>query len=156
MVRHRTVFIGAAALAALGFTACSDEDREEIGDSIDSIADDVEAAARTAASEVEDAAGDAASDVAELAVRNIATQQGEEQFADAGEPLDEDGLSCESTADGLDAVDVNCTGTTEDGGTAEMTGSTSEMPGASVTELEGTFTGTVDGVEVFSATNLGG
>lgn len=156
MSRHRSLFIGAAAFAAVGFTACSEADRDEIGESVESIADDVEDAARTAASEVEDAVGEAASDVAEVAVRNIATQQGEEQFADAGEPLDEDGLSCEATADGLDAVEVNCTGTTEDGGTAELTGSTSEMPGASVTEIEGTFTGTVDGTEVFSETSLGG
>ena len=157
MLRHRTALLSTVAVAALTFSACSDDDREELENDIGTLVDEVEDAARTAASEVEEAAGEAASDVAEVAVRNIATEQGEEQFTDSGNALDENGLSCEATAnDGLDAVDVNCTGTTEDGGAAEMTGATSEMPGASVSELEGTFTGTVDGAEVFSVTTLGG
>ena len=37
-----------------------------------------------------------------------------------------------------------------------MTGTTDELPGASVTELEGAFTGTVDGTEAFSTDTLGG
>ena len=157
MFRHRTLFIAAAVFAAFGATACSEEDREEIGNEVEEGAENVEDAARTAASEVEEAAGEAAADVAEVAVRNLATQQGEEQFTDSGNPLDEDSLSCDATvADGLDTIDVNCTGTTEDGGTAELTVSTSELPGASVTEIEGMFTGTVDGTEVFTSTNLGG
>lgn len=149
--------IAALAVVSLGAAACSDEDREDIGDAVDTVVDEVEDAGRTAVSEAEDAVGDAASDAAELAARNIATQQGEEQFADAGRPLDDGGLTCEATvADGLDGVDVNCTGTTQDGGAAELTGSTGEVPGASATELDGTFTGTVDGDEVFSAESLGG
>jgi hypothetical protein len=65
-------------------------------------------------------------------------------------------LTCEATAaDGLDSVDVNCTGTTEDGGEAALTGTTDELPGESITEVEGTFTGTVDGAEVFTTDTLG-
>ena len=39
---------------------------------------------------------------------------------------------------------------------AELTGETAELPGESIVELEGTFTGTVDGGEVFSTEVLGG
>lgn len=156
---HRRIAPTVVALAVVSFgaAACSDEDREDVGDAVDTIVDDVEDAGRTAISEAEDAVGDAASDAAEVAARNIATQQGEEQFTNAGRPLDSDGLTCEATvADGLDGLDVSCTGTTEDGGAAELTGSTDEVPGASVTELEGAFSGTVDGDEVFSTEALGG
>jgi hypothetical protein len=71
---------------------------------------------------------------------------------------DDDGLSCEATvADGgLNAVEVSCTGSTEEGQDATMTGRTDEMPGASVTELEGQFTGTAGGDEVFAVQQLGG
>ena len=61
-----------------------------------------------------------------------------------------------SAEGGLDQVDVNCTGTTEDGGAAVLTGTTSEIPGASITELDGTFTATVDGEPVFETDTLGG
>ena len=127
------------------FAACSDDDREEMKDD-----------AESAATNVEEAATEAGNDVAEAAVRNIATEQGEEQFADAGHPI-EDKLTCEATvAAGADTIDVSCTGTTEAGGQAALTGQTSEIPGASVTELEGTFSGTVDGTEVFATDRLGG
>lgn len=156
MLRSRTLKVAAVALASLTFAACSDEDREDVEEEIESAASEVEEEVESAASEVEEAVGEAASDVAEAAVRNLATEFGEEEFADAGAPLDDSGLSCQATVtDGLDAIDVTCTGTTEDGETAEMTGQTSELPGASVTEVEGSFTGTVDGVEVFSIDDLG-
>ena len=51
---------------------------------------------------------------------------------------------------------VNCTGTTKDGKAVKLSGTTSELPGASVTELEGSFTGTVDGQQVFTTQELGG
>jgi hypothetical protein len=127
------------------FAACGDDDAEE-------LQDDIEAAATN----VEEAATEAGNDAAEAAVRNIATEQGEEQFADAGHPI-QDKLTCEATtADGADMVDVSCTGTTEAGGQAALTGQTNEVPGASVVELEGNFTGTVDGTEVFTTQRLGG
>ncbi len=117
----------------------------------------MEEAARTAVSEVGEAVDEAATDAAELVVRNLAAEQGEQQFEDAGFPLDGEGLACEATVgDGLDSVEVACTGTTEDGGSAQMTGTTNELPGASVTELEGDFTGTVDGTEAFTTDTLGG
>lgn len=157
MQRFRPLLLGVAAAATFLVSACSEEDRDDLGDTADSVIEDVEDAARTAASEVEEAAGEVTDDVAETAARNIATQQGEEQFADAGAPLDDSGLSCEATVgDDATTVDVSCTGTTEDGKAAALTGSTSELPGASVTELEGQFTGTVDGQEVFSTETLGG
>src|SRR3990170_4967209 len=99
---HRRPALLLVATVALGAAACSDEDREDV------------------------------SDVVETAARNIAAEQGEEQFSDAGHPLDDEGLTCEATAaDGAEAVDISCTGTTEDGAAAELTGTTSELPGAS-------------------------
>ena len=104
----------AAALVSLGLTACSDD----AGETVESIAEDVEAAARTAVTEAEEAIDEAATDAVETAVRNLVAEQGEEQFTDAGHPLDGEGLSCEATAsDGLDSVSVRCTGTSEAGDT---------------------------------------
>ena len=103
--------------------ACSDEDRDSLEDTADSVAEDVEEASRTAASEVEEAVDEAATDAAELVARNIAAQQGEQQFEEAGFPLDDEGLACEaSVGDGLESVEVTCTGTTQDGAAAQMTG----------------------------------
>jgi hypothetical protein len=145
------------ALLSIGFAACSDDDADELGETADSALENLEDEARTAASEVEEAVDEAATDAAELVVRNLAAEQGEQQFEDAGFPLDDQGLACEATVgDGLDSIEVSCTGTTQDGGSAQMTGTTDELPGASVTELEGTFTGTVDGTEAFSTGTLGG
>ena len=79
-------------------------------------------------------------------MRNRVAEQRTEQFADAGYPLNDEGLSCAATAsDGLDSVSVQCTGTTEAAEQAELTGETAEFPGASSVEVEGMFTGTVDG-----------
>ena len=95
-------------------------------------------------------------DAAEVLARNIATQQGEEQFNNAGHELDGP-LTCEAAvADGVDEIDISCTGTTQDGGAAELTGHTNEIPGASVVTLDGEFTATVDGEEVFTTQRLGG
>ena len=90
--RHifRSVLVVAASALAVG--ACSD-------DTQDSISTDVE----SAVSAVGDAAGEATDDAAEALARNIATQQGEEQFTNAGHPLDGP-LTCTAmTTDDVDA-----------------------------------------------------
>ncbi len=127
------IFRGRGAVAAvagiLAVAGCSDEDRGELLD-----------------------------DATELAVRNFAALQGAEQFNHEGHQIDEDGLTCTATVGegGLDQVDVSCTGTTEDGGAAVLSGTTSEIPGASITELDGAFTATVDGEPAFETDTLGG
>jgi len=157
MHRHRTLVAAVAVIAALGVSACSDEEQDDLADTADSVADDVADAAESAATAVGEAVDETGDDAAELAARNIATQQGEEQFSAAGHELDDSGLSCEATVeDGVDGVAIDCTGTTADGGAAALTGSTTEIPGASVTSLEGNFSGTVDGTEVFTTQTLGG
>ena len=126
-VRVGVVAVAAVLLVAAG---CSDEDRAELLD-----------------------------DATELGVRNLAALQGAEQFNNAGHEIDDDGLTCTAEVakgGGLDHVDVNCTGTTEAGGEAVLSGTTSEIPGASVTELKGTFTATVEGETVFETDQLGG
>jgi Tfp pilus assembly protein PilV len=57
---------------------------------------------------------------------------------------------------GLAKIDISCTGTTKAGGAAALTGTTNELPGASVVSLNGQFAGTVDGSTVFSTQRLGG
>lgn len=157
MHRGRHLAAAVAVIASLGIAACSDEDQDELGDTLDSVVDDVEDAAESAITEVGEAVDEVASDAAELVARNVATQQGEEQFSEAGYALDDAGLSCDaSVEDGVDGVAVECTGTTADGAPAALTGQTTELPGASVTNLEGSFTGTVDGAEVFTTETLGG
>lgn len=143
---RRRVLPVAIALGALTLGACSEEDREQLRNTVDSLAE-----------RAGSAVGEATNDVVELAVRNFATQQGEEQFRAAGNELDDAGLRCSATvADGIETVDVRCTGTTAAGGAAVLSGTTSEIPGASITELRGTFTGAVDGTEVFATEQLGG
>jgi hypothetical protein len=153
MDHRRNLLVAVAAVGALSLVACGNDDDS----TADSIIDNAEGAVRTAVSEAGQAVDEASADAAELAVRNLAAEQGEEQFADSGHPLDDQGLTCEATAsDGVDSVDVNCTGTTEDGKEAKLTGKTDELPGESMTEVAGTFTGTVGGSEVFSTDKLGG
>ena len=136
---------GALIAGLLTIAACSE-------DTQDSIESDVE----SAVTEVGDAVDEASEDAAEALARNIATQQGEEQFNNAGHELDGP-LTCEATVqDDVAQIDISCTGTTKDGGAAELTGHTNEIPGASVVTLDGEFTATVDGEEVFTTERLGG
>jgi len=136
----------AAVVAAMLTIASCSEDTQ----------DAVESDLQTAATEVGDALGEAANDAAEVLARNIATQQGEEQFTNAGHAL-AGPLTCEATVqDGVAELDISCTGTTQAGGAAALTGTTNEIPGASVVALAGDFTGTVDGEEVFTTERLGG
>lgn len=126
-------------------SACSSDSRESLQTDL-----------QTAASDVANAAGDAANNAAEVLARNIATQQGEEQFKNAGQTLSGP-LTCAATiADGVASIDISCTGTTQSGGAATLTGTTNEIPGASVVSLDGQFSGAVDGTEVFSTQRLGG
>lgn len=135
----------ALLVGALALAACSSDTRSSMETDI-----------RSAASDVANAADDAVNNAAEALARNIATQQGEEQFKNAGYELDGP-LTCDATvADGVAKLDINCTGTTKTGGAAALTGSTAEIPGASVVSLDGQFSGTVDGAEVFSTQRLGG
>jgi hypothetical protein len=143
-MNHRLAYAVVAA-AALALPACS-------ADSRSSIETDV----KTAASDVGNAIDEATKDAAEAAARNIATQQGEEQFKHVGQELAGD-LACEATVQGgVSSIDIDCTGTTKAGGAAALTGTTKELPGASVVTLDGQFTGTVDGQEVFTTERLGG
>jgi len=154
--RRRTVAaLGAAAVLMLA--ACSDDQQDELSETVGSIAEGVGDAAESIVSNAQDAAGEVIDDAAELAARNLAAEQGEQQFDEAGYPLDEEGLACEATVtDDATALDINCSGLTEDGGAAALAGTTTEIPGASLSELEGDFVGTVDGGEVFTTDRLGG
>lgn len=150
MKRNRTPhpirLLGLALLAVpLAMVACSDDSR-------DAIEDD----SRTAVSEVDEVLDDAGQEAVEFAARNLATEQGEEQFNDAGHPIDGK-LTCtaELLAD-ADSIVIDCTGTTEAGGVATLIGTTSEIPAGSLVSLEGEFVGLVDAAEVFTTTSLGG
>jgi len=134
-----------AIAATLAVAGCGSDDRDSIATDLESVATDV--------GEAVDEVGE---DAAETVARNIATQQGEEAFKDAGHELDGP-LTCEAVvADGLSTVEVSCTGTTKDGKPAALVGTTDELPGADANSLEGSFTGTVDGQEAFVTDDLGG
>ena len=135
----------ALLVCTFGVSACSSNSSQSLKTDL-----------QTAASDVSNAAVDAAHNAVESLARNIATQQGEEQFKNAGQELSGP-LSCNAKVNGgVTKVDVTCSGTTKTGGKAALTGSTNEVPGASVTELDGQFAGTVDGAQVFSTQRLGG
>jgi len=140
--RLSIVLLATGLIAAAG---CSSDTRNSVKTDLES-----------AASDVQNAADDALNNAAEVVVRNLATQQGEEQFQNAGHTL-EGPLTCEAKVeDGVSKVDVNCTGTTKDGQPAVLTGTTDELPGASVVSVKGQFVGTVGGTQVFSVDHLGG
>lgn len=143
--------------ALFGVAACSEDAREDAGQAVESIAEDVGDAAESVVSNVREGVGEAIDDATELAARNLAAEYGEREFDEAGYPIDDDGLACEATAtDDATALDISCSGITEDESEAALTGTTSEIPGASITELEGEFTGSVDGGEIFTTDRLGG
>jgi hypothetical protein len=136
---------GVIVAAALAITGCSSDSRA-------SLATDLQ----SAATDIANAAGDAANAAAEVLARNIATQQGEEQFKNAGQEL-AGPLTCEAKVqDGIAKLTINCSGTTKGGGAAVLTGTTNEVPGVSVVSLDGDFTATVDGATVFTTQRLGG
>jgi hypothetical protein len=134
-----------AVVAALTIAGCSSEDRASLSTDL-----------RSAATDVANAAGNVANDAAETLARNIATQQGEEQFKNAGQELDGPLTCTAKVQDGVSKIDINCTGKTKAGGAATLTGTTNELPGASVVSLDGQFTGTVDGTNAFTTQRLGG
>lgn len=127
MTRRPILLMAVAGLLALA--ACSEEDRADLLD-----------------------------DATETAVRNFAALQGAEQLNAAGYGIDGDGLVCTAEVGdgGLEAVDIECTGTTAEGAAVVLQGTTSELPGASITELKGAFTATVGGANVLETEQLGG
>jgi hypothetical protein len=109
-----------------------------------------------AAEDVREAVDETFDDAVEAAARNIASAQGEDEFSAAGVDVEGD-LTCEASADnGADAVNISCTGKSTNGKALTLEGGTNEIPGASVTELEGLFVGKAGGKEVFSVDTLGG
>lgn len=146
MRNRRTITSVAAVLVLAGAAAaCSDDTQESIESDLES-----------AVTDVVDVVDEASEDAVEVAARNFASVQGEQEFDSAGYTIDGD-LACEADATSdLTAVEISCTGTTDDGGDASLTGTTSEFPGVSIDELDGDFVGTVDGTEVFTTERLGG
>lgn len=166
---RKLAMLTVAAVLALTGAACSDDDGndQDAGDTAESVVDEAQEGAEDAASTASSVADGAAStassvaeesetDAAEAAARTIAADQGEDEFDDNDVDVEGD-LTCEATAQGDDAgaIDITCSGTTEDGREIGLTGTTSELPGASATELVGDFTGTVAGEEVFTTDRLG-
>lgn len=129
----------------LVFAGCSSETKA-------SVSSDV----RNAGTDIANGVGNVADSAAETAARNIATQQGEEQFKNVKQELDGPLTCTAKVQSGVSKIDVNCTGTTKQGGAAVLSGVTDELPGASVTQLSGQFVATVDGKEVFTTKRLGG
>lgn len=144
------------AALLLTMTSCGDDTQDSAGETLDNAREDLGDAVDDAIDGAGDVMDDAAVAAAELAARNLASAQGADEFSANGIDVDGD-LTCEADAtDDRSAVEVSCTGTGTEGQELEVEGTTSEMPGASITELEGDFTGTADGDEVFSVQSLGG
>ena len=143
-----------AALAAAG---CSSASRASIKTDVQGAVTDISTALSSAGTDLSTAASGAVNSASEALARNIAAKQGEQEFKTAKQELDGP-MTCtaKAQASGADKIDVDCTGTTKTGGKAELKGTTSEVPGASVTSLKGDFIGTVDGAKVFNTQNLGG
>lgn len=129
----------------MALPACSDDTNEAIEDDL-----------RSGAEEVGDAAEEVSEDTIELVARNIASTQGAQEFEAVGHPIEGDLTCVADAAADLTTVEVDCSGETQDGSTAELIGTTSELPGASITELEGEFIGFIGTEEVFRTDRLGG
>lgn len=136
----------------VGASACSDDTQDDVDATVEELQED----AGNVADDAGEAIDDMSNDAAEAAARNLAAMQGKDEFESNGIEVDGD-LDCEATTEGDNAMlDVTCTGTGADGQELSLEGTTDEVPGASLTELEGTFTGTADGEEVFTVDTLGG
>lgn len=94
--------------------------------------------------------------VAESVARNVATQQGEEQFKNAGHELAGPLVCTAKVEQNAAKIRIECTGSTKSGAVASLSGTTNELPGASVVALNGQFVGTVNGAQVFESRRLGG
>jgi hypothetical protein len=160
MKTPRILPIALAVLAmAASVAACSeDEQSGEVNieaTNVEAAGDDAESEFEEIQGEVGDAIEEAGEDTVELAVRNLATIHAKDEFRDAGHPIAGE-LQCTADAsDALDTVEVACVGQTEAGQPASLSGSTRELPGESLTELEGDFVGFVGGDEVFQTDALG-
>jgi hypothetical protein len=139
--RFKSLIAGCGALAmAIGGTACTGDDDA-----------DLETIVTDAAADAEDLAVEAL----EVAASNAAVQLAPRHFADAGHPISGD-LSCSANAAGtLESVDIDCTGTTEAGDQARLTGTMDQLPDEVILAIDGQFTGTVDGQQVFETNRLG-
>lgn len=147
---------GALALVT-ALSACGGDDdvTDDVDGAVDDAVTDIEEGVDDVTGAVADAIDEVGEDTVELAARNLASTHGADEFADAGYPID-GGLTCEADAtDDLTAVEIDCAGATADGGVASMTGTTTELPGESLTELEGDFVGFVDTEEIFRTDALG-
>lgn len=146
MIALKTVWKPLIVTASLlAFTGCSSNTKA-------SVSSDV----RNAGTDIANGVGNVADNAAETAARNIATQQGEEQFKNAKQELNGPLTCTAKVKSGVSKIDVNCTGTTKQGGVAVLSGVTDEVPGASATQLTGQFVAKVDGKEVFTTKRLGG
>jgi hypothetical protein len=144
-MKRRPTHVLILGLVSLTLMGCSKDTRASIKTDLKAGVSDISAAIDKAAN-----------NASEVLARNIATQQGEEQFKNAGQTLS-GALTCAAKIqDGVAKIAISCTGTTQAGGAAVLTGVTSEIPGASVVALSGEFTGTVDGKPVFTTQRLGG
>jgi hypothetical protein len=91
-------------------------------------------------------------DLTETAARNAAAVAGTNAFEAEGHPLDGQ-LSCEAhVVSGSDRIGVDCTGRTKTGDPVTLSGEASNTEGDG---LSGSFTGSVNGKEVFSQDCLG-
>ena len=145
MRTYQRIIPAVALASAVIFSGCSSKTRASITTDVKNVG-----------TEVSNAAAKVKDNTVEVAARNVATQQGEEQFKNAGHELNGP-LTCEAKiADSAKKVDVTCSGTTKSGGVAVLNGTTDEVPGASVNALTGRFVGTVDGTSVFTTDRLGG
>ena len=135
----------AAFVTMLAFSGCSSKTRASLTTDAQNIG-----------TQIADAASSATDNAAEALARNIATQQGEEQFKNADYELDGP-LVCSAKLQGsIKKLNIACTGKTKSGGAAALDGITDEVPGASVVALTGNFVGTVDGAQSFTTDRLGG
>ncbi|RNL86015.1 hypothetical protein [Halostreptopolyspora alba] len=78
----------------------------------------------------------------------------EDAFASAGFPI-EDQLDCQVEDVGESEIAADCTGTTQQGADVTFTGSYDTGDTDFTDGVQGTFTGSVEGTEVFSSDCLG-
>jgi hypothetical protein len=128
VARRRTVLAG-SVLAMLVLAGCSGE-------------------------EIRSRADEAGRGVAEGTARNVAAVAGAQAFRQAGVDV-EGGLDCRATADQeVETVQVSCTGRSTAGQALRLTGD-GRRPGANAKGVQGRFTGTAAGREVFRKDCLG-
>jgi hypothetical protein len=138
------LFLAVLVLGTAALGACSKADSDKANQTVSSVGDQLSNDIEQAKNGIQNAS----QEVREAAVRNGTAEAAPPEFRRQGYVVNSP-MQCSASSPQLGEFTVNCTGTTNDGRAAAVTGT--DPPG----DAAATFTGTIDGNQVFMQDCLG-